>query len=69
MRKNEALISAIKQLKAIGIKPKIWVGGRHLRLSWVLNGTKQTFTIAISPSDHRSVKNNRAQLRRLLRAA
>lgn len=64
---NEILENALNQLKSLGIEPKVWRGGKHIRLAWDHNGEYRAHTVPQSPSDHRSALNNRAQLRAILR--
>ena len=64
---QEMLQTALDELAAVGITPRQVNGGKHKRLFWEHNGEPRTATIPITPSDYRSLKNNRAQIRRLLR--
>jgi tellurite resistance-related uncharacterized protein len=69
MSMNPILNHAIFQLAEVGIrKPKVWKGGKHYRISWEHHGEYRTLTVPLSPGDHRSQKNNAAQLKRILRA-
>lgn len=65
---KEILQTALDELGAVGVKPRIENGGKHKRLFWEHRGQTRSLTIPISPSDHRSAENNRSQLRRILRA-
>ena len=70
MAKENLLEHALETLDSVGISGKqrvVWHGTKHDRISWYYNGQKRSFTVPISPSDHRSSLNNKAQLRRLLR--
>lgn len=66
--RNEALETAIQELEGHGITPEVWRGGKHYRLGWLYKGKKRCHTVPVSPSDHRSVLNNKTQLRRILRS-
>jgi hypothetical protein len=69
MSMNPILNNAIFQLAEVGIKqPKVWKGGKHYRISWEHQGEYRTLTVPLSPGDHRSARNNSAQLKRILRS-
>ena len=68
MRKHNPIAKrAIAELRSLGIDPEVWYGGKHIRIAWIYKGKKRNFTCPLSPGDYRSAKNNRAQLRRILR--
>lgn len=65
--KNAILDSALHELALLGIKPMVWRASKHYRIAWVYNGAKRVHTVPATPSDYRSAKNNRAQLRHILK--
>lgn len=68
-RRYELLHDAVTMLKSRGatnIQHRI--GGRHIKLHAVYHGMPIMATMAITPSDWRACRNNRALLRRMLQA-
>lgn len=64
---NECLDDALSELSAVGIKPEVFYGGKHIRLHWRHNGELRSHTVPMTPSDWRSGANNRAQIRGTLK--
>jgi hypothetical protein len=58
---------AVAALGARGHAVDVTIGGRHLKISWVVQGRKRLLVVGQTPSDRRADKNARATLRRLLR--
>ena len=67
--KNQCLEIALRELKAVGVRDIEQVrGSKHLQLRWRVNGRDFRFyTLPCTPSDIRSSRNVRADIRRLLR--
>lgn len=67
--KNDCLEIALRELKAAGIHyiEKVQ-GGKHLQLRWQVNGhAKRAYTLPCTPSDIRSPRNVRSEIRGFLR--
>jgi hypothetical protein len=58
---------AIAELRRVGIKPVEDRSRKHVRITWKYQGRDRVVVVAGTPSDVRALKNNRAQVRRLLR--
>lgn len=65
---NECVQNAVAELRAVGIEPKVEVGGKHVSITWQVNGQNRRHASPLTPSDHRSAENTRHQIRRMLRA-
>jgi hypothetical protein len=70
MRANSRLEAALHELSASGIRDVVRsYGGKHLQLRWTVNGgTARMYAVPNTPSDVRSSRNTRADVRRILRA-
>ena len=67
--RNACLDAALGELNAAGIRDVAHArGGKHLQIRWQVNGATRFYSLPGTPSDHRSVANTRADVRRLLRA-
>lgn len=67
--RNECLHAALGELHAAGIRDVTHArGGKHWQIRWQVNGTTRFYSLPGTPSDHRSIANTRADVRRLLRA-
>ena len=64
-RRNMSLMIAVGELERVHAQYSI-KRSRHWRIKWEANGSRGTFTIPTSASDHRSPLNTRAQVRRAL---
>jgi hypothetical protein len=65
--KNPCLAAALDELSKAGIRDVVQSnGGNHLQLRWSVNGVTRMFTVPCTPSDWRSPRNTRAQMRRAL---
>jgi hypothetical protein len=64
------LQAALGELEAVGIRDvEIVPGGRHPQIRWRTNGHGlRVFSVPGSPSDWRSPKNTRSDIRKVLRA-
>jgi hypothetical protein len=67
--KNPCLAAALGALEECGIRDVEQVhGGKHLQLRWRVNGhDMHIYSMPCTPSDFRSPRNVRADIRRLLR--
>jgi hypothetical protein len=67
--KNPCLEAALSELAAAGIRDvERACGGKHLQLRWRVNGHAPTmYSLPVTPSDVRSSRNTRSDVRRLLR--
>jgi hypothetical protein len=67
--KNPDLEIALRELAQHGIRDiERSFGSKHLQIRWrVNNGPMRMYSMALTPSDHRSALNTRAGIRRLLR--
>lgn len=65
---NECVQNAVAELRAVGIEPKVEMGGKHVSITWQVNGQNRRHASPLTPSDHRSAENTRHQIRRMLRA-
>ena len=70
MKTNPCLQAALGELEAAGIRDIETVhGGKHPQIRWRMNGHGlRVFSVPGSPSDWRSPRNVRANVRRILRA-
>jgi hypothetical protein len=70
VKSNPCLQAALDELEAAGIRGvEIVRGGKHLQLRWRVNGQGlRVFAVPGSPSDWRSPKNARSDIRRILRS-
>jgi len=68
MRRNHDLDAALAELDAVGIRAyDIAQGGKHLQLRWCVRGQVRMLTVSSTPSDQRSPRNTRSEIRKLLR--
>ena len=67
--KNPCLAVALRELEAAGVRGVEQAhGGKHLQLRWRVNGHEmRIYSMPCTPSDFRSPRNGRADIRRLLR--
>lgn len=65
MRRNPARDAITSELEALGVAYTIGNGGRHPFVRIEHDGIVYRMPFAGTPSDHRSARNNRAQVRRL----
>ena len=67
--KNECLTAALRELSEAGIRDvQRSYGSKHPQLRWRVNGMGlRIYTVPGTPSDVRSVRNVRAEVRRMLR--
>ena len=67
--KNPCLAVALRELEAAGVRGVEQAhGGKHLQLRWRVNGhDMRIYSMPCTPSDFRSPRNVRADIRRLLR--
>lgn len=68
MCKMTPLAAVLEELGRFGLSPTV-EQGKHLKVRFEVNGQRRTYTVPRSPSDHRSIPNCRAGVRRLLRQA
>lgn len=70
MAQNDELAVALRELKAVGIRPTVEVRGKHRAVTWQVSPDKEqrTYFVASTGSDHRGPLNVRADVRRYLRA-
>lgn len=55
----------VEMAESVGLKVERVKYGRHMKLYVVAgDGRMATFSVPVSPSDHRALKNKRAQMRR-----
>ena len=68
MKRNPCLAEVLRALDSAGVAPIVWRGGKHVRVRWRnRQGEWRSYTVPLSPSDWRAVRNTRADLRRILR--
>jgi hypothetical protein len=68
MRRNEVLAAVVEELREVGVVPAYSEGGKHLQVRWQSRtGQPRFLTVPITPSDHRSILNARADVRRMLK--
>lgn len=67
MSRNEHTDQAIDLLQDYGIKGWVEERGKHLAVVWKFKDKYRTLIASRTPSDHRSLLNNRTQLMRMLR--
>jgi hypothetical protein len=67
--KNDCIEVALRELEAAGVRGVEQAhGGKHLQLRWRVNGhDMRIYSVPGTPSDVRSPRNVRADIRRLLR--
>jgi hypothetical protein len=67
--KNDCIEVALRELEAAGVRGVEQAhGGKHLQLRWRVNGHDlRIYSVPGTPSDVRSPRNVRADIRRLLR--
>jgi hypothetical protein len=67
--RNPCLDAALAELEAVGIRDYQLVrGGKHLQLRWAIAGrSMRILTVPLTPSDWRSPRNTRSDIRKLLR--
>jgi hypothetical protein len=67
--RNPCLDAALAELEAVGIRDYQLVrGGKHLQLRWAFAGhSMRILTVPLTPSDWRSPRNTRSDIRKLLR--
>jgi hypothetical protein len=67
--KNPCLVAALSELEAAGVRDIVRApGGKHVQLRWRVNGgTPRLYSLPSTPSDWRSPRNVRADVRRILR--
>jgi hypothetical protein len=58
---------AVKELDEAGIPWEVETGGKHSRLTYLVDGKEFGLTVSNSPSDKRSALNLRADVRRTIR--
>jgi hypothetical protein len=69
MPRNEDLDAGLAELNAAGVRDVVVArGSKHIQLRWKARGQPRMKSIAVSPSDWRSRRNVRAEIRGLLRA-
>jgi hypothetical protein len=68
--KNPCLAAALHELEAAGVRDIVHApGGKHVQLRWSVNGgASRLYSLPSTPSDWRSPRNVRADVRRILRA-
>ena len=67
MRRNQELDAVVDQLEAAGIEYQV-ERGRHVKVRFSVGGVARTCLVAATGSDWRGALNNRARVRRMLRA-
>jgi Rha family phage regulatory protein len=67
MSNNPELAAVLEELAAVGIKPHVSNGGKHIKVAWTHNGMPRIQGVACTPSDARGVQNARARVRRALK--
>ena len=67
--RNPCLDAALAELEAVGIRDyQLARGGKHLQLRWTVAGhSLRMLTVPLTPSDWRSPRNTRSDIRKLLR--
>jgi hypothetical protein len=67
--RNQCLKAAVAELEAAGVRDyQLARGGKHLQLRWSITGhSMRLLTIPLTPSDWRSPRNTRRDVRKLLR--
>jgi hypothetical protein len=67
--RNPCLDAALAELEAVGIRDfQLARGGKHLQLRWSVNGhPTRMLVVPVTPSDWRSDRNTRRDIRALLR--
>jgi hypothetical protein len=67
--RNECLTAALRELEAAGVRDIEQArGSKHMQLRWRVNGhDMRIYSMPCTPSDFRSPRNVRADIRRLLR--
>jgi len=70
MRLTEHHRKLVDELSRYGIRPEIvTLGSGHVQLRWLAGNKRQALTTAMSPGDHRALKNELSRTRRMLREA
>lgn len=65
---NPCLEAAVAELEAVGIRNyQLARGGKHLQLRWSISGIMRMLALPNTPSDWRSPRNTRRDVRNLLR--
>lgn len=64
--KNECLTAVLEELRKVGAAHAVGRGGKHLCVRFGEN-LRRRFAVPSTPGDYRSVRNIRAQIRRVLR--
>jgi hypothetical protein len=66
--RNPCLDAALAELETVGIRNyELARGGKHLQLRWSVAGIMRMLTVPGTPSDWRSPRNTRRDIRALLR--
>jgi hypothetical protein len=66
-RRSPFVTETVAALADRGHVVDVIVGGRHVKICWVVQGRRRFLVVGQSLSDCRTDKNARAQLRRMLR--
>lgn len=69
LARNECLVAVQAELDALDVPYMVNPNARHIKVTFKINDKPHTATLPKTPSDWRSVKNARAQIRRLIKAA
>jgi len=69
MRKNLCLQVVTDELRQAGVDYQVEHGGKHLRVSFVLNGRAMLCTVSVSTAYWDAHRNARAGIRRIPRQA
>ena len=69
MSKLTVIAAVVAEIRAFGTEPVVQRGGKHYKASFWLSGKKFTYTVPCTASDHRTLLNCRAGVRRMIRRA
>lgn len=68
LRANECVTAVTVELRRVGITPNFARGGKHWQVQWQSRtGEPRMVTVPSTPSDFRSARNTRSDVRRILR--
>lgn len=67
MRSSSCIEAVCEELKSAGVEPAVRTAGKHAAITWKHGDVERVYHTALSPSDHRSHKNARSDIRRMLR--
>lgn len=69
MARQTVLSIVVAEIEAAGYKPRVTYTKRHIKIHFKIGSQELLYVCPSTHSDHRSLMNNRACVRRLIRQA